>query len=71
MLLIYTQQNHNDVHTNHTSITTEDFQTQKSKFEVRQCGKHKDQPVTLGCEKCLKLACVQCLSEHGGCADSK
>ena len=49
----------------------EDYKVQSTKFEIKTCEEHKDQPYSLGCKACLTLICNRCVPQLDICSNGK
>ncbi|KAF6034197.1 hypothetical protein EB796_007493 [Bugula neritina] len=61
---------HDEVVEGHPIIAISEYRTNAGKFRPRLCADHTELEYTLGCKKCLTLACTRCLSSLENCSDS-
>ncbi|XP_067939045.1 uncharacterized protein [Watersipora subatra] len=50
----------------HLTINIEQYELLKSQ-QSRVCADHTDKPVSLGCDKCLKMICIECVRKAKFC----
>ncbi|XP_067930178.1 E3 ubiquitin-protein ligase TRIM56-like [Watersipora subatra] len=61
------QESHNDFHEDHVAVTIIEYTKRAGQLETRNCAKHKTQVYSLGCEVCLQVFCLSCISPGNSC----
>ena len=61
------RQAHNDLHPRHDRLDIREYLKSARSRETRFCPTHKDEPLTLGCSNCLKIAWVKCITAMDPC----
>ncbi|XP_067939501.1 tripartite motif containing 13-like [Watersipora subatra] len=64
------QEYHEEIGKVHPTINMEQYELLKSQ-QSRVCADHTDKPVSLGCEKCLKMICIECVRKAKLCDDGE
>ncbi|XP_067938514.1 uncharacterized protein [Watersipora subatra] len=61
---------HEAIENIHPTINMEQYELLKSQ-KSRVCTHHTDKPVSLGCDKCLKMICIECVRKAKFCDDGE
>ncbi|XP_067930938.1 E3 ubiquitin-protein ligase TRIM56-like [Watersipora subatra] len=61
------QESHNDFHEDHVAVTIIEYTKRAGQLETRNCAQHKTQVYSLGCEVCLQVFCLSCISPGNTC----
>ena len=64
-------QSHNDALDDHRRIPMVEYQKEYRKLETRYCVTHTRYKYGMGCEKCYRVFCVECVAEAGSCKNGK
>ena len=64
-------QSHNDALDDHRRIPMVEYQKEYRKLETRYCVTHSRYKYGMGCEKCYRVFCVECVAEAGSCKNGK
>ncbi|XP_067939492.1 uncharacterized protein [Watersipora subatra] len=64
------QEYHEEIGKVHPTINMEQYELLKSQ-QSRVCTDHTDKPVSLGCDKCLKMICNECVRRAKFCDDGE
>ncbi|XP_067951870.1 uncharacterized protein [Watersipora subatra] len=54
----------------HPTINMEQYELLKCQ-QSRVCADHDNKPISLGCRKCLKMSCTECVSSMGTCSEGE
>ncbi|XP_067939387.1 uncharacterized protein [Watersipora subatra] len=61
---------HEEIGKVHPTINMEQYELLKSQ-QSRVCADHTDKPISLGCDKCLKMICIECICKEKVCDDGE
>ncbi|XP_067939484.1 uncharacterized protein [Watersipora subatra] len=64
------QEYHEEFGKVHPTINKEQYELLKSQ-QSRVCADHTDKPVSMGCDKCLKMICIECACKDKFCDDGE
>ncbi|XP_067939502.1 uncharacterized protein [Watersipora subatra] len=64
------QEYHEEFGKVHATINMEEYELLKSQ-QSRVCAEHTDKPVSMGCDKCLKMICLECVRKDKFCDDGE
>ena len=62
---------HSELLEDHISVPVDKYNSQAMKLQVVYCTTHTDMPYVMGCESCLNVYCVQCMTGKDLCEDGE